>query len=58
MPAPAKKAIPKPEPAKSCGHCDKPMPAMRSAGAKFCSDACKRAERRRLERLQPYYPDA
>jgi outer membrane biosynthesis protein TonB len=58
-------ADPEPEPkpkneakkAEMCGHCNGPMPTFRSAGARYCSPACKGAARRRLDRLQPYYPD-
>jgi hypothetical protein len=58
-PIPVVKKVVEPEPkkAESCYHCDGPMPGMRSAGARYCSEVCKRAARRRLDRLQPYYPD-
>jgi hypothetical protein len=56
LPGPVKKVVDEPKKAESCYHCNGPMPTFRSAGARYCSPACKGAARRRLDRLQPYYP--
>jgi hypothetical protein len=59
VPASAGVVCNKDEPKKveSCAHCDGPMPGIRSAAARYCSEVCKRAARRRLDRLQPCFPD-
>jgi hypothetical protein len=55
--APKPKKAPEAKKAESCSHCDKPLPSLRSAGARFCSRACSRAARKRMNRLQPYFPN-
>jgi hypothetical protein len=43
-PDPVKKAEPKK--AENCGHCGKPLPTLRSAGAEYCDRYCSKAARK------------
>jgi hypothetical protein len=53
--------VPKPaEPkkAENCGHCGKPLPTLRSAGAEYCNRYCAKAARKaRATELPIYYWD-
>jgi hypothetical protein len=54
-------AVTKPEPkkAENCGHCGKPLPTLRSAGAEYCTRYCAKAARKaRATELPRYYRDA
>jgi hypothetical protein len=46
---------PKPEPVKPthCGHCGKPLPTLRSAGAEYCNRYCAKAARKARATLLP-----
>jgi hypothetical protein len=53
---PVKKA--EPRKADNCGHCGKPLPTLRSAGAEYCNRYCAKAARKaRVTELPIYYWD-